>query len=75
MSAPTLQRETGRVRSFHGSFGFIVDDLTANGDIYFHASRVRLGDIVERGSRVSYRLQQDKRGMRAVNVEVIDDAD
>jgi cold shock CspA family protein len=75
MPAPTLQRETGRVRSFHGSYGFIVDDLTANDNVYFHASRVRIGDTIERGCRVSYHIQADKRGPRAINVEVIDDAD
>jgi cold shock CspA family protein len=69
------QRETGRVRSFHGSYGFIIDDHSADRDIYFHASRVRLGDTIEPGCRVSYRLQADKKGPRAVNVEVIDNAD
>jgi cold shock CspA family protein len=69
------QRETGYVRSINGTFGFIESDLTGNRDLYFHMSRVRLGDTIRRGSRVSYVLQNDKLGFRAVAIEALDDAD
>ena len=71
MAVQALQRVTGTIRAFHGSYGFITDDHTADRDIYFHASRVRLGDNPEVGCRVSYCIQQDKRGLRAVAVEVL----
>jgi cold shock CspA family protein len=75
MPAPVQQRETGYVRSLCGTFGFIEDDLTGNSDIYFHASRVRLGDTIQRGSGVSYVVQNDKLGLRAVSIEALDEAD
>jgi cold shock CspA family protein len=71
-----MPRKTGVVRTVHeaGRYGFI--QTRDGGDFYFHLSRVRFGDVPETGAAVSFVSEPDRqgRGMRAVDVEVINAA-
>ncbi len=61
---------TGKVKFFNDTkgFGFIIDN--ASGDEHFvHITGVN-GQIKE-GDEVQYEIEQGKRGLNAVNVQVI----
>ena len=50
------------------SFGFIIDDET-NDEIFVHKSGLKSGVAITQDNRVSYSIEQGKRGLNAVNVE------
>jgi CspA family cold shock protein len=63
---------TGTVKFFNptGGFGFITPD-DGSKDVYVHISAVGrsdLGDLTD-GQKVSYEVQQDTRGPKAVNLQ------
>jgi len=63
---------TGTVKFFNptGGFGFITPD-DGSKDVYVHISAVErsdLGDLTD-GQKVSYEVQQDTRGPKAVNLQ------
>jgi CspA family cold shock protein len=59
---------TGTVKFFNESkgFGFIKPDTSAQ-DVFVHVSG--LVDEVKEGDRVSYEVEQGKKGPNAVNVQ------
>jgi cold shock protein len=59
--------KTGTVKFFNNSkgFGFIVDDESGK-DVFVHVSGLK-ADIKE-GDKVTYELEQGKKGLNAVNV-------
>lgn len=61
----------GTVKFFNDSkgFGFIVDE-ESNQDIFVHVSG--LVDEIRENDRVQYETEMGKKGMNAVNVELID---
>ncbi len=63
---------TGTVKFFNATkgFGFITPD-DGTKDVYVHISAVEgsdLGDLTD-GQKVSYEVQQDTRGPKAVNLQ------
>lgn len=63
--------KTGTVKFFNNSkgFGFIVDADT-NEDIFVHESG--LVDDIRENDKVQYETEMGKKGMNAVNVELVD---
>ena len=63
---------TGIVKFFNAKkgFGFIIDDETKE-DIFVHSSG--LIDEIQENDHVSFDIQEDSRGKKAVNVNRIDD--
>ncbi len=61
---------TGKVKFFNDTkgFGFIIDE-SSNNEYFVHISGVN-GQIKE-GDEVQYEVEQGKRGLNAVNVQVI----
>jgi CspA family cold shock protein len=61
---------TGKVKFFNKAkgFGFIVDDNSGE-EIFVHATG--LADEIRQDDKVSFDLQEGKKGMNAVNVKVI----
>jgi CspA family cold shock protein len=62
--------KTGTVKFFNSSkgFGFIVDD-EGGADVFVHVSGLKQ-DIKE-GDKVSFELEQGKKGPNAVNVRLL----
>lgn len=65
---------TGKVKNFDGSrgFGFILpDDGGDAGDVFFHISAVRSGDVIARYATVEFEIGTDPRNgkTRAVRVQ------
>ncbi len=63
---------TGIVKFFNAKkgFGFIIDDETKE-DLFVHSSG--LIDEIRENDHVSFDIQEDNRGKKAVNVKVSDD--
>ncbi|MCG9972390.1 cold-shock protein [Christiangramia crocea] len=63
--------QEGKVKFFNNSkgFGFIKAD-DSNEDIFVHSSG--LIDEIREDDRVQFEVEQGKKGLNAVNVEVID---
>ncbi|TRO66493.1 cold-shock protein [Christiangramia sabulilitoris] len=63
--------QEGKVKFFNNTkgFGFIKDD-DSNEDIFVHSSG--LIDEIREDDRVQFEVEQGKKGLNAVNVEVID---
>ena len=61
---------TGKVKFFNDTkgFGFIIDE-SSNNEYFVHISGVN-GQIKE-GDEVQYEVEKGKRGLNAVNVQVI----
>lgn len=60
----------GTVKFFNGSKGFgFIRPSGSNSDVFVHESGL-IDDIREK-DKVEFELEQDKNGMRAVNVKVI----
>ncbi len=63
---------TGTVKFFNptGRFGFITPD-DGSKDVYVHISAVERSDLSDLtdGQKVSYEVQQDTRGPKAVNLQ------
>lgn len=61
--------KTGTVKFFNTTkgFGFIVDDETGK-DVFVHVSGLKT-DIKE-GDKVSFDVEQGKKGLNAVNVQL-----
>ena len=68
---PTAYRENGVIRKMadDGMFGFIENAQSR--DIYFHHTRVLPGSEPKVGREVRFTLQNDKRGWRAIDIEVL----
>jgi CspA family cold shock protein len=62
--------KTGKVKFFNTTkgFGFIVDDETGK-DVFVHVSGLKQ-DIKE-GDKVTYEVEQGKKGLNAVNVQLL----
>lgn len=60
---------TGIVKFFNAKkgFGFIIDDETKE-DIFVHSSG--LIDEIQENDHVSYNIEEDSRGKKAVNVTI-----
>lgn len=65
---------SGKVKFFNESkgYGFIVDDETKQ-DIFVHVSGLAVSYIDE-GDRVVYEVQEGRKGLNAVNVQVEQEA-
>lgn len=65
---------TGTIRRVHGNghYGFIECAELGERDIYFHHSRVLGQELFRPGKSVSFVLQADYRGPRAIDVEILD---
>ncbi|WP_299155521.1 cold-shock protein [uncultured Christiangramia sp.] len=63
--------QEGKVKFFNATkgFGFIKSDETSE-DIFVHSSG--LIDEIREDDRVKFETEQGKKGLNAVNVEVID---
>lgn len=63
---------TGIVKFFNAKkgFGFIIDDESKE-DIFVHSSG--LVDEIHENDHVSYNIEEDSRGKKAVNVYVLND--
>ncbi|MXV38003.1 cold-shock protein [Flavobacteriaceae bacterium Ap0902] len=63
--------QEGTVKFFDETkgFGFITPSDSSE-EIFVHSSGLR--DEIREGDRVSYETQQGRKGLNAVNVEVID---
>ncbi|MCD4772162.1 MAG: cold shock domain-containing protein [Bacteroidales bacterium] len=63
---------TGIVKFFNAKkgFGFIIDDETKE-DIFVHSSG--LIDNIQENDHVSYEIQEDSRGKKAVSVKVVNE--
>ncbi|WP_298247151.1 cold-shock protein [uncultured Christiangramia sp.] len=63
--------QEGKVKFFNATkgFGFIKSDETSE-DIFVHSSG--LIDEIREDDRVQFETEQGKKGLNAVNVEVID---
>jgi cold shock protein len=62
--------KTGTVKFFNNTkgFGFIVDDESGK-DVFVHVSGLK-SDIKE-GDKVSFELEEGKKGLNAVNVSLL----
>jgi cold shock CspA family protein len=58
----------GTVKMFRG-FGFIAPD-EGGADIFFHESSLREGDVVEKGTAVTYEMGTDAKTGRSKAVRV-----
>jgi CspA family cold shock protein len=63
--------KTGKVKFFNNTkgFGFINDNETGK-DIFVHSSGLK-ANITE-GDKVTFEVEQGKRGLNAVNVQLAD---
>ena len=61
----------GTVKFFNDSkgFGFITPD-DGGKDVFVHANGLS-GDSITEGDKVSYEVEEGKKGLNAVNVELI----
>lgn len=67
-SAPSSNRETGRLKFFNGEkgFGFIIRD--GGEEIFFHRSELKTGGEPAQGEDLSYEVSSNDRGLKAVDV-------
>lgn len=68
----TSEQNQGSVKFFNSEkgFGFIIDDKT-NKDIFVHANSLPSGLKLKENDRVSFDIEETKKGLNAVNVEFI----
>jgi CspA family cold shock protein len=61
----------GTVKMFGGRFGFIAPD-GGGGDVFFHESALREGEVVEKGSAVSFEMGVDNKTgkTKAISVDL-----
>lgn len=62
---------TGTVKFFNESkgYGFIKPD-DGSKDVFVHANGLK--DEIQEGDKVSYDVEEGKKGLNAVNVQIID---
>lgn len=67
-----MEKKSGTVKFYNKekSFGFIVDDETSE-EIFVHKSGIKPGVSINQDQRVSYNIENGKRGLNASNVERI----
>lgn len=66
-----MSKQIGTVKFFHQSkrYGFIKPDLSDK-DIFVHATSLfNIDDLCE-GQRVMFEIEENNKGMQAVNVEI-----
>lgn len=64
--------ETGIVKWFSNEKGYGFITLEDNRDVFFHVSDVIGPEIPQSGDLVSFKLKEGEKGLRAVDVEIID---
>jgi CspA family cold shock protein len=67
----TKTAQTGTVKFYldDKGYGFITPDNTSGKDIFFHLTG--LLDDVKKGDKVSFEVEDSKRGDKAVNITLI----
>jgi CspA family cold shock protein len=63
----------GQVRKWVTSYGFISTDSDKD-DIFVHESEVRGRASLREGQRVKFDVAEEPRGLKATNVELIEEA-
>ena len=63
----------GQVRKWVTSYGFISPDGD-KGDVFVHESEVKGGKSLREGQRVKFEVREEPRGLKAANVELIEEA-
>lgn len=61
----------GQVRKWVTSYGFISPDGD-DGDVFVHESEVKGRSSLTEGQRVKFEVREEPRGLKAMNVEVIE---
>ena len=68
-----LRRKFGRIIFFNRKKGYgFINSPEIKKDIFVHASELK--DFVRRGDQVSFQLEEEKRGPKAVEVERMETA-
>jgi CspA family cold shock protein len=62
----------GQVRKWVTSYGFISPD-SGKGDIFVHESAVEGGRSLREGQKVKFEVREEPRGLKAMNVELIEE--
>lgn len=64
------QVNTGVVKFFNESkgYGFIIDDDTLS-EYFVHVSKLKIR--IQKDDRISFELEQGKKGMQAINVKLL----
>ena len=68
-----MSKEQGKVKWFNNKKGFGFIERSSGGDVFVHYSAI-VSDgykTLKEGDSVEFDLQEGKKGMNAVNVEVI----
>ena len=67
----TESTNTGKVKFFNETkgYGFIIDNDKPNKDYFFHVSKII--DPVRKDDKVSFDIEQGKKGECAVNIKLI----
>jgi CspA family cold shock protein len=61
----------GQVRKWVTSYGFISTD-SGDKDIFVHESEVKGGRPLREGQKVKFEVREEPKGLKAVNVEVVE---
>lgn len=61
----------GTVRKWVTSYGFITADGGGK-DVFVHQSEIKGGQPLREGQRVKFDVNEETRGLKAVNVELIE---
>lgn len=67
-----MEKQKGTVKFYNKekSFGFIIDDESGD-EIFVHKSGIKPGVSLSQDQRVSYNIEQGKRGLNATSVDKV----
>jgi CspA family cold shock protein len=67
------ERVTGTVKWFNGAKGYGFIEQEGGGDVFVHYSAIRGEGFrnLEEGQKVEFSVEQDRKGLRAVDVHVL----